>query len=161
MSRIPALGLRGEGWVVLQVVLFGVIGIAGLAGSTPVPDSWTSFAAVAGTTLLLAGAGLGLAGISGLQSGHALTAVPRPRDESRLVDTGAYGLVRHPIYGALMLGSVGWAMLRGSPAALLGASVLFIVLDLKRRREEVMLLERYADYAAYRTRTRRFIPWIW
>ncbi len=161
MSRIPALGPRGEGWVVLQVVLFGLIGIAGFMFSTPTPDSWSSVATVAGTTLLLAGTVLGLAGISALQSGDALTAVPRPRDGSQLVNSGAYGLVRHPIYGALMLGSVGWALLRGSPAALVGAALLFVVLDLKRRREEVMLLERYADYAAYRQRTRRFIPFIW
>ncbi|MES2208752.1 MAG: isoprenylcysteine carboxylmethyltransferase family protein [Chloroflexota bacterium] len=161
MSRIPALGPRGEGWVVLQVVLFGLIGIAGFMVSSPVPDSWTSVAAVAGTALLLAGAALGLAGISELQSGAALTAVPRPRDASRLVDTGAYRLVRHPIYGALMLGSVGWALLRGSPPALLASVALLVVLDLKRRREEIWLVERYPDYEAYRTRTRRFIPWIW
>lgn len=161
MSRIPALGPRGEGWVVLQVALFGLIGFAGLALAVPEPDSWTSIGSVVGTVLLLGGAGLGLAGISTLQSGNALTAVPRPREASRLVDTGAYGLVRHPIYGALILGSIGWALLRGSPAALLGAAALLVVLDLKRRREEIWLLERYPEYAAYRTRTRRFIPWIW
>ncbi|MBI2764160.1 MAG: isoprenylcysteine carboxylmethyltransferase family protein [Chloroflexi bacterium] len=161
MSHIPALGPRGEGWVVLQVVLLGLIGFAGLARSTPQPEPWTLVGAIVGIVLLLAGAGLGLAGISGLESGDALTALPRPRDASRLVDTGAYALVRHPIYGALMLGSIGWALLRGSPAALLGAAGLFVVLDLKRRREEIWLSERYPEYAAYRTRTRRFIPWIW
>lgn len=161
MSRIPTLGPRGEGWVVLQVLLFVVIGVSGLALSSPEPDAWTSLGFVAGTVLILAGAGLGLAGIAGLQAGDALTAVPRPRDTSRLVDTGAYGRVRHPIYGALVIGAAGWSLLRGSPAAFLGTIALFVVLDLKRRREELWLMERYPEYAAYRARTRRFIPWIW
>ena len=161
MSRIPALGPRGEGWVVLQFVLFVVIGATGLVLSTPDRDAWTSIGTVTGTLLLLGGIGLGIAGLAGLQSGDALTAVPRPREASRLVESGAYGLVRHPIYGALIIGAVGWSLLRGSPAALLGAAALFVVLDLKRRREEIWLMERYPDYAAYRRRTRRFIPWIW
>jgi len=161
MSRIPALGPRGEGWVALQFLLVGAVGLAGLVFSAPGPDAWTSIGTVAGSVLILAAAALGLAGMSSLQAGGALTAVPLPRDTSRLVDSGAYGLVRHPIYGALILGAVGWALLRGSPAALLAAAALFVVLDLKRRREELWLLERYPDYAEYRTRTRRFIPWIW
>lgn len=161
MSNLPSLGPRGEGWVILQLIALGLIGLAGLTLSTPEPDSWSSVGTVAGTILLLAGAALGLAGISGLQGADALTAVPRPRAEASLVETGAFGLVRHPIYGALILGSIGWALLRGSPAALAATALLFVVLDLKRRREELMLLERYPGYAAYRTRTRRFIPWIW
>lgn len=161
MSQLPALGPRGEGWVILQLAALALVGLAGNVWSTPEPDSWASISTVAGTVLLLAAAALGLAGISGLQASDALTAVPRPRDQASLVETGAFGLVRHPIYGALIIGSVGWALLRGSPAALVATAVLFVVLDLKRRREELMLMERYPGYAAYRTRTRRFIPWIW
>ncbi len=161
MERIPALGPRGEGWVVLQVMLLGVIGIGGLASSVTYPDPWSVVGAVAGAVLAACGAVLGVAGVAALQSGHALTAVPRPRDAAHLVETGAYGLVRHPIYGALVLGAVGWALWRGSPVAAVGAAALFVVLDLKRRVEEVWLLERYSGYAAYRLRTRRFIPWIW
>ena len=72
MSNLPSLGPRGEGWVILQLIVLGLIGLAGLTLSTPEPDSWSSVGTVAGTILLLAGAALGLAGISGLQGGDAL-----------------------------------------------------------------------------------------
>ena len=161
MSRLPSLGPRGEGWVAIQFVLFAAIGVAGLA----LPGAWggtvATIAAVAGWALVGAGGVLALAGIAGLQGGDALTAVPHPRDEARLVERGAYRLVRHPIYGGLVIAAAGWALARGSVAALAGAAALLVFFDLKRRREEAWLDERFADYAAYRARTRRLIPWLW
>jgi protein-S-isoprenylcysteine O-methyltransferase Ste14 len=38
--------------------------------------------------------------------------------------------------------------------------LLFGFFELKSRREEVWLVERYPGYVAYRERTRRLIPWI-
>ncbi len=75
MSRIPALGPRGEGWVALQFLLVGAVGLAGLVFSAPGPDAWSSIGTVAGSVLILAAAALGLAGMSSLQAGGALTAV--------------------------------------------------------------------------------------
>ena len=118
-------------------------------------------AVAVGALLIALGAALAAAGLVGLRAGDALTAAPHPRDAARLVDAGAYRMVRHPIYGGLVLGAVGWALLRESLAALLGAAVLFIFFDLKRRREEEWLAERFAGYEAYRVRTRRLIPLIW
>jgi protein-S-isoprenylcysteine O-methyltransferase Ste14 len=161
MSRLPSLGPRGEGWVASQLALFAAIGLAGVV----LPGVWrgtgATLAAIAGWALVGAGGLLALAGLAGLQGGDALTAVPHPRDEARLVERGAYRLVRHPIYGGLVIAAAGWALARGSIAALAGAAVLLVFFDLKRRREEAWLDERFADYAAYRTRTRRLIPWLW
>jgi len=161
MSRLPALGPRGEGWVAIQFVLFAAIGLAGVA----LPGEWrgteATLGAIAGWALVGAGGILVLAGLAGLQGGAALTAVPHPRDEARLVERGAYRLVRHPIYGGLVIAAAGWALARGSIAALAGAAALLVFFDLKRRREEAWLDERFAGYGAYRTRTRRLIPWLW
>ncbi|MEO8208513.1 MAG: isoprenylcysteine carboxylmethyltransferase family protein [Chloroflexota bacterium] len=161
MSKVPALGPRGEGWVVLQLILFVVIGAAGigLPGSSPGGDGMPL--ALAGLLLLALSALLGVAGLAGLQGGNALTAVPHPREGARLIETGAYRLVRHPVYGALILGAIGWSFVRASAAALLASLALAIVLDLKRRREEAWLADRYPGYPAYASRTRRLIPWIW
>lgn len=161
MSSLPSLGPRGEGWVAIQLVLFAAIGVTGLA----LPGAWSGLGAtiamIAGWALIAAGAGLAVAGVAGLQGGAALTALPHPRDEARLVERGAYRLVRHPVYGGLVMAAAGWALARGSLAALAGAAALLVFFDLKRRREEAWLLERFPDYAAYRTRTRRLIPWLW
>jgi protein-S-isoprenylcysteine O-methyltransferase Ste14 len=161
MSDIPSLGPRGEGWVAIQGVLFAAIALAGLLLPGTVSGPGGPAAAVAGWLLLALGAALAIAGLVGLRSADALTALPHPRDEARLHDAGPYRLVRHPIYGGLILGAAGWALLRGSVAALIGGAVLLVFFDLKRRREEAWLSERFPGYEAYRARTRRLIPWIY
>ena len=35
MSRVPSLGPRGEGWVVIQIILIGLTGIGALLGRWP------------------------------------------------------------------------------------------------------------------------------
>jgi protein-S-isoprenylcysteine O-methyltransferase Ste14 len=93
--------------------------------------------------------------------GRNLTAVPRPRADAQLVETGIFALVRHPLYGGLILGSLGWSLLLGSLLALPFVAALAIVLDAKSRREEAWLEDRFPEYADYRTRTRRMIPWVY
>ncbi|MEW5991226.1 MAG: isoprenylcysteine carboxylmethyltransferase family protein [Chloroflexota bacterium] len=161
MTRLPALGPRGEGWVAIQLALFAAVGLAGIV----TPGTWSgplgTVGAIAGALLVTVGGALAIAGIVGLLRGQALTAVPHPRVEARLVDDGVYALVRHPIYGGLGLGAAGWALVRTSWPALLVAVVLLLFLDLKRRREEAWLAARFPGYGAYRSRTRRMIPWLW
>jgi protein-S-isoprenylcysteine O-methyltransferase Ste14 len=161
MSRLPDLGPRGEGWVALQAVAIVVTVAATTVSPGPWPEPIGSVAVIAGWALFAGGGVLIVAGLASLRAGLALTAVPRPRDEARLVEEGPYALVRHPVYGGLILAAVGGSLTRASIAGLLASAALLVVLDLKRRREEAWLERRYPGYAAYRARTRRLIPWIW
>ena len=161
MSTLPSLGPRGEGWVAIQLAIFAVIALAGLALPGSLDEPAATLTSVAGWALVAAGGALAVAGLVGLQGGDALTAVPHPRDEARLVVNGAYRFARHPVYGGLVVAAVGWAATRGSFAALAGAALLLVFFDLKRRREEAWLEARFAGYAEYRARTRRLIPWIY
>ncbi len=86
--------------------------------------------------------------------------MPHPRDDARLVDSGVYALVRHPIYGGLILTAFGWALVLASPLTLLLAVVLAVFFGLKSRREEAWLTERYERYAEYMARTKRFVPYL-
>jgi len=151
----PALGPRGEGWFAAQV---GVLGIAAVAGLSGRPGGYGPVAAAAGLLLILSGVVLATRGVIDLAGN--LTVFPRPRAGARLVDRGAYRLVRHPIYGGLILGSVGWGLVMGSATALGAAAALALLLGLKSVREEVWLTAAFADYEAYRRRTRRLIPWV-
>lgn len=158
VSTLPSLGPRGEGWVVLQFVLLGLVALAGTLG-----PAWDGTARVvttlAGAILLAAGGVLAARGLLDLRD--ALTPLPHPRDGSELVETGTYALVRHPIYGGIVLGAAGYGLVTASPAALLGAIVLLAFFRLKSAREEAWLAARYATYEAYRARTRRMIPYIY
>ena len=84
-----------------------------------------------------------------------------PRRDAPLVESGAYRLARHPIYGGLVIGSVGWALVTASPLGLALAAILFAFFDLKSRREEAWLVDRFPAYDAYRRRTRRLIPFVY
>jgi protein-S-isoprenylcysteine O-methyltransferase Ste14 len=156
--RLPALGRRGEGWVLVQILLFLAIAFAGTLG-----PAWSGAPRVASLALgvLLAVAGVLLAARGVLDLNDNLTPFPKPISDGHLIDTGAYALVRHPIYGGLITGAFGWGLATASPAAILGAALLLGFFDLKSRREEVWLVERYREYGAYRTRTRRLLPWIY
>lgn len=157
MSRLPSLGPRGEGWVAIQAVLLVVAVVAGALG-----PSWDGALRVAtsvgGTILLAAGLYLAVRGTRDLR--QALTPLPYPRAGAELVETGAYAFVRHPIYGGLVIAATGWGLVTASLPALASAVALLGFFELKSRREEAWLETRFPGYAAYRTRTRRLIPWI-
>jgi protein-S-isoprenylcysteine O-methyltransferase Ste14 len=85
------------------------------------------------------------------------------REEHRLITEGVYRAVRHPMYSALVLYSVGQALVIpnwvAGPSNLLAFAVL---LALRIRAEERMMDERFGDeYAAYSARTKRLIPGVW
>lgn len=79
------------------------------------------------------------------------SSVTRKADH-RVVDTGPYGLVRHPIYTGIILSSTATAILRGTALAWLGAAVMTLGWHIKARLEERFLREQlgadaYDDYA--------------
>jgi len=158
LSRLPNLGSRGEGWVVIQFVLLPAVALAGLvdpaAVSPPPAIAWAVGLALMAAGALLLGRGL-------LDLGRNLTPVPHPRDDAQLVVSGVYAIARHPMYGGLILTAFGWALVAASPLTLALAVVLLLFFGLKSRREEVWLSERYEGYPAYAARTKRFVPWLY
>ena len=157
--RLPDLGPRGEGWVLLQIVLFGFVAVSGFVAG-PEWSGWPRIASMAaGVVAIGLGGFLTLRGILDLREN--LTPFPRPLENARLIESGAYRLVRHPIYGGGIVAAAGWGLATASPLALFGSFVLGVFFDLKSRREEVWLSESFEDYPAYRSRTRRLLPWVY
>lgn len=141
----------------LQGILLLAVAAGGLAG-----PAWAGAArlvtVVIGTALMVGGGWLAVRGIVDLREN--LTVWPHPREGNRLVESGVYGLVRHPIYGGQLIGSLGWALVMASPATALATLLLGLLYLAKSTREERWLVERHVTYVAYRERTRRFIPWV-
>jgi protein-S-isoprenylcysteine O-methyltransferase Ste14 len=155
---LPDLGPHGEGWLLIQLGLFGVIAAAGGAG--PLWGGQLRLASsVTGAALIAAGGFLSMRGVIDL--GANLTPFPKPLDRAELVECGAYRLARHPIYGGLIVAASGWGLAMASPLAIAAALLLGVFFDLKSRREEGWLAEKYRGYEAYRRRTRRLIPWLY
>ena len=138
-----------------SILLIGVITLG-----TLFHRQWQSAATfIIGITLLVVGGGLGIAGVRAL--GQNLTAYPKPREDSTLVQHGVYQLVRHPLYSSLMFASVGWALFRGSWTGLAAAGALVLLLHAKAIREERWLRGRYPGYGDYERRVKRYVPWLW
>jgi len=82
--------------------------------------------------------------------------------EQRVIDTGPYAHVRHPMYAAMLLYLTGMPLLLGSWLGLVGAAVIMLAMARRAVGEEGVLARELAGYAAYRTRVRyRLIPGIW
>ncbi|HSK51502.1 MAG TPA: isoprenylcysteine carboxylmethyltransferase family protein [Clostridia bacterium] len=157
MDRLPTLGPRGEGWVVLQGILGVIAAAAGVAGLASPPWDGAPRAAttLAGVVLGCLGALQVWRGVRDL--GRNVTPLPHPTAGATLVETGVYRRVRHPIYGGVMLVAAGWGLLTAAPVALAVAAVFVPFFWLKSTVEERWLDQRFPGYAAYRRRTHRFI----
>ena len=148
---------RGAGWVVGQFVVMAVV-----LGLRFVPPDWPGGAHVAlrvlGIAFALGGAGVGV--WASVLLGPGFTPFPRPATGSRLVVTGPYRIVRHPVYSGGLMFFVGYALWTG-PLVLAGTVGLAVVWALKSRVEEGYLRQRYPGYDAYAERVRfRLVPLI-
>lgn len=79
-----------------------------------------------------------------------------------VIDTGLYGIVRHPMYSATILLFLSVPIVLGSAVSLF-VFLPFPLLIVKRIRNEEAVLERGLEgYAAYKTRVKyRLFPLIW
>ncbi len=152
----PHLGWRGGALVGAQVALITAIVIVAYATLVlPIPG-WRSAAAAA-----LALPGTWLVVSAAVALGTRLSALPDPRPGDALIDRGPFRLVRHPIYGGVILGSLAMVVIAGSWWALLPALVLVAVLVVKVGVEERALTLAFPDYPDYRRRVpRRFLPFL-
>jgi len=85
------------------------------------------------------------------------------REQHWLVTQGVYRRIRHPMYSAFILYSVGQVLVLpnwvAGPSYLIAFGILFA---LRVRAEEKMMLEEFGDeYSAYMARTKRLVPGLW
>lgn len=86
--------------------------------------------------------------------------VPEPKEDGRLVTTGPYEWIRHPMYTSVLLFAAGCALLIHGWWAWFTWLCLLLVLSFKALVEERMLLKQFAGYASYMRQTKRFLPGI-
>lgn len=84
------------------------------------------------------------------------------KSDHRIVDSGPYGLVRHPIYTGIL--TMGWAMAldKATPLALVAAVSLCVGYWMKSRMEEGFLSNELGAeaYDAYRKRVPMLVPFL-
>jgi protein-S-isoprenylcysteine O-methyltransferase Ste14 len=82
--------------------------------------------------------------------------------KQRVVSTGVYGFVRHPMYLGAVLLFTGAPLLLGSVVGLVIAGVMTLLLAGRIVGEERMLVEQLDGYADYQRSVRyRLVPFVW
>jgi protein-S-isoprenylcysteine O-methyltransferase Ste14 len=155
-------GKKGEYWVVGQTVLS--IGFVLLPVYSPAnlalfgdQNQWIAWT---GTLLFAIPAAILLIG-GGLHLGENLTPLPHPKEDSQLVTTGVYGLVRHPLYGGVVLLAIAYSFWQWSLVHLAGTVVLLVFFDLKARKEEIWLRDKFDHYGNYQSQVKKLLPWLY
>jgi protein-S-isoprenylcysteine O-methyltransferase Ste14 len=77
-----------------------------------------------------------------------------------LVTTGPYRFWRHPIYAAVLYFIWAAAFDHHTPSAVVAAMLVTIGAAVRMYAEEALLVRAYPDYATYRARTARVIPFV-
>jgi protein-S-isoprenylcysteine O-methyltransferase Ste14 len=167
MMQPPVIGVpwwkgnRGEWYVAGQFLLLLLVALGPriVPGLPEWPRQFIKATLVVGTVFILSGAVLALWGLRAL--GKNLTPLPLPKDNSVLIESGPYRIVRHPIYSGLIVASLGWGILVHGWLTVGFAVLLFVLFDFKSRREEQWLLDRFQGYSEYRKRVKKLIPFIY
>jgi protein-S-isoprenylcysteine O-methyltransferase Ste14 len=113
--------------------------------------------------LLLAVAGWWIITLAFRENAFAAAIVtPQEQRGQIVVDTGVYGIVRHPLYSGVILLLIGIPLWLESYAATAVSVVPIALIVLRILVEEAFLRRRISGYAAYSERVeRRLIPLIW
>lgn len=160
-------GPEAEGWdrrllgigFLLTIATLIVAGLdADRFGWTP-RQSWIWMAV--GTFVTLVGSGLFLWAMSENQFFTAVVRIQPDRSHA-VCQTGPYGIVRHPGYAGMIIGTLGLPLLFGSAWSSIPALLAVVLLIARTRLEDALLERELAGYEAYQRRTRyRLMPGFW
>lgn len=97
-----------------------------------------------------------------LRENTYLSRVIEVQEGQKVVDTGLYGIVRHPMYFATTLLFLSMPLVLGSIISFLIFLVYPIILAKRIRNEEKVLEEQLAGYKEYKQKVKyKLIPLVW
>jgi protein-S-isoprenylcysteine O-methyltransferase Ste14 len=124
-------------------------------GWSPVPTA----VSLAGDVLVVLGLGIGSLVV--VQNGYAAANITVEEDQ-KVVSTGLYGLVRHPMYMGALIMLVGFPLALGSYWGLVLLIPIVIVLVVRVSDEEKALNQELAGYPDYTQKVHhRLVPGVW
>jgi protein-S-isoprenylcysteine O-methyltransferase Ste14 len=173
LRRTGSTGFHGVGGRPLSAEWIAGVGFAlalGVGVAAPVLDLLgivEPIGALESPALHAVGMALAVAGIAAtfyaqLAMGESWRIGVDPAERTALVTDGPFGLVRNPIFAAMLPTGLGLALLVPSWVALVGVAGLGLALELQVRVvEEPHLLRAHGEaYAGYAARVGRFLPGV-
>jgi protein-S-isoprenylcysteine O-methyltransferase Ste14 len=112
---------------------------------------------IIGWIILLASAYVNIAGRFKL--GHNWANQIKIYDKHKLVSSGVYRIVRHPLYASLIWMFYAGAIIYSNWLAILLNSIVFIpAMYYRARQEETLLIKEFAEYNTYKRKVGMFFP---
>ena len=137
------------------IAAFLIAGFSRRFGWPMLPD-WASWAAAA--VFLLAYALFGEV----LRENEYLSRTVEVQQGQRVIDTGLYGIVRHPMYMSTLLLFLMMPLILGSPISFAVTLLYLPIIALRIRNEERVLEAGLPGYTEYMRRVKyRIIPYVW
>lgn len=110
---------------------------------------------------ILVAVGLGLTMLVVIQNGYAAANIT-VEESQKVISTGLYGLVRHPMYVGVLIMVVGIPLALDSQWGLLILIPTVIVLAIRILDEEKMLKQELDGYSEYTQKVHyRLVPYVW
>ena len=110
-------------------------------------------------SLIAVGVGIGVIAVGSFFQTGTTISPHTPQKTASLVTGGLYSFSRNPMYLAMLLVLVGYALGRGNPLGMLPVVAFVIIIEaVQIRPEEAVLEEKFGeDYRAYKARVRRWL----
>jgi protein-S-isoprenylcysteine O-methyltransferase Ste14 len=151
----PVQRFASSGIVLLFAALLVISALDHRHGWSPVP----AVVSVGGDALVALG--LGIAMLVVVQNSYAAATITVEADQ-KVVSTGLYGFVRHPMYFGALIMWVGISLALDSYWGLATLIPVLIVLAARIMDEEKVLREELAGYSEYTQKVRhRLVPYVW
>jgi protein-S-isoprenylcysteine O-methyltransferase Ste14 len=84
------------------------------------------------------------------------------QENQKVIDTGLYGIVRHPMYSATLLLFIPMGIILGSPISSVILLIYIPIIGKRMKNEEKVLEEGLEGYKEYKTKVRyKVIPFVW
>lgn len=90
--------------------------------------------------------------------GKSLSPYPTPSKQNRLITSGIFASVRHPIYSGILLFLLGFTLITGGISRLILLVAAIILFSKKAAFEEEQLVLKYPEYQNYQSKTGKFFP---
>ena len=138
--------------LVLQPVLLPIISIQ-------IKETWGFFVQVIGALTVITALALHIWSRTHLQHFYAERVEVQP--EHKVIDTGPYKLMRHPVITSFFGIATGLFLI--NPALTTFAALIYTIWDFTRaaQQEEDLLTKTLPGYTEYAHRTPRFLPRVW
>jgi protein-S-isoprenylcysteine O-methyltransferase Ste14 len=152
---------RGAPWVIAQgPLLLAAILLPVMWRPTPFGELVPPWLAGASRVVGVSGSVVSIAVVARAKFvlGKGLVVFPEPPDDAVLKQDDIYGIVRHPVYAAVIGATLSWALLWVSVPGVLFSIPIALFFRLKARYEEKLLTAKFPEYTTYQARVPALVP---